>query len=758
MQNDSERNRILELRRVLHKHNYLYYTKNKEEITDQEYDLLYDELIRLEKKHPDLLDPGSPTLKVGAKLKSTFEPVRHRRPMLSLEKASNDGELSRYFARCQKAMGEKGAEYLLTPKIDGLAVSLRYVDGKFVQGTTRGDGEEGEDISANLRYVIGVLPVLPGHPISEIEVRGEVYMSHYAFENVNKQQREIDMKEFANPRNAAAGTIRQKDVRLVASRELGFFAYWAYSAEGSLGNTAQENYEKMCEFGFEVSNPYELVHDMEGFKKYQSQLYGSKDGQEYDIDGIVIRLNDTAVADGMGRSAKSPKSMLAYKFQASSGDTTVEKVEFQISRTGAYTPVAKVAKVKIGGVNITSVTLHNCMMLKEEDLLIGDTVTVIRAGDVIPKIVNVHKDKRQGDLEKVKFPAECAYCNTKLQWSSVNLICPNEVCKGRLLEELSHFVSRQAMDIDHLGKSRLELLIKSGDINRPSDIFGLKKEQLLLSLEVKKGEKMAENIEEAIDNAKDTTLDRVLNSLGMEGLGLTGARALAECFGNLEKLSRAMPETICFVGPVHYGVAVAIHEGLNGKHGDEINRMKELGVHWEEPGPKGISTTAAKLITHINYLAGVTSDKSQEELGDSYVDPKWLRLGQKEIEQIDGFDTEKEKIEHIKKIDGLPLASKLIDELESTLGITWEKQKTQAGPLAGKAILVTGTIEGMKRDVITNLIKRKGGTIKTAVTKNLDLLVTGENPGKAKVDKAAKLNINTIDSSKFLEMLGNGTK
>lgn len=766
MAREGERERLIELRETVARHNDRYYNRDDPSVSDAEYDRLYDELVGLEKRHPEWFDPGSPTQLVGGVPSPSFEPVAHRAPMLSLEKATEEPEVLRFFERCRKEAPD--ASFLATPKIDGLAVSLLYRDGRLERGATRGDGETGEDITASLKVVSGVLRELPSGAPAEVEVRGEVFMSREAFERVNRWQRELGEKEFVNPRNCAAGTVRQKDVRLTARRGLGFRAYWAIAHEGKeLSESALGTFEAMREMGFSVSEPFELIEDEEGFVRYRESVFRDSDGYGYDIDGIVLRLDHVPTALAMGNNAKSPRSMLAYKFASERAKTRVDGIDFQVSRAGVLTPVARLKGVRVGGVTVTSVTLHNCQMLKDMDVRIDDEVVVVRAGDVIPKVVGVNKEARGKGSAPFPLPKACPECGGKLQRTDINLFCENEQCPGRKLERLRHFVSRHALDIEGFGDERLRKLMEEGLVKRPADIFVLKREEMkeLERLE----EKSADNLVKAIGKASRTTLARALVALGIPGLGTTGARALAEAAGSLAALEKAMPETLCFVGPVNYATACELRGCLRGEEGEELGLMRERGVTWDEPGPRGIAAGAFELLMHVNYLSDSAGKELWPKVPGSLIEA--LRAGRIEAASLDGlldvkvvakaYSSEKKAAPALELLQGLsesPGFKDLVRELEELLGVTWGADRKDAGRLAGMGVLVTGSLPGFDRTAAKELVKSHGGVPKDSVTGAVDLLVVGEKPGKTKVDKAQALGVRTMEAAEFLKWLGVGGK
>lgn len=866
MPSSGEKERLVELRETLSRHNNLYYNLDRPEISDAEYDRLYQELEGLEKRHPEMHDPASPTQLVGGIPSPSFAEVRHEVPMLSLEKANTLGEVQRFFTRCEKDLEGRTAAFLATPKIDGLAVSLLYRGRKLVRGATRGDGETGEDVTESLRVVKGVLPRLPEVAPEELEVRGEVFMSDDAFEKANEQlramqkadkekklaglkererllrdahekkmetlhaQREaIEKKEggkqeenaarieklrerisqarakwderkkqlhsqqeklagqlergdyfklFVSPRNAAAGTIRQKDVRMTAGRGLRFCAYWTVHNEGSvLPGTAQETYAFMQGLGFVVSEPFEVVHDTKELESYRDRLLGGASGLDFGIDGIVLRLDHTPTAVNMGFNAKSPRAMLALKFSAKEARTTLEGIDFQLGRTGVLTPVARLKKVKVGGVGVTSATLHNCKMLEEMDARVGDEITLIRAGDVIPKVVKVHKESRTGQSERFELPAKCPYCHSALHWQSVNLACPNKDCKGLLMAVLRHFVSREAMDIEGLGEQRLEMFVDSGLVQRPADIFSLSKEDLARlkpksDAQTSKSEKLEDNLEASIKQASDTTLVRVLNALGVAGLGRARAKALADCFGGIDVLKTAMPEVICFVGEVQYHVARSLQESLRGEGGRELDLMREKGVAWEEPGPPGMSVGVLALLLHINYLRDAVSDAQDDMPGLFEQERPWPKVPQRLLDAIREKQVNIDKFEDLldrgiltkvfkkeslvdkahKDLDGLLRSERfrqLVSEMEEKLAVTWGEEEA-TGLLAGMKVVITGSLPGLGRSDAQELVARHGGKAVSSVTKATDLLVVGDKPGESKVEQAAKLGTKTMEGDEFL--------
>ncbi len=533
--------RAAELRQQLHDHNHRYYLLDAPSISDAEYDALFAELQALEAQHPSLLGPDSPTQRVGGVPRADFQPVRHRLPMLSLRKANGPDELRDFDRRVCEALARRSVDYTAEPKLDGLAVSLIYREGLLSQGATRGDGETGEDITENLRTIRSIPLRLRGDVPPMLEVRGEVYLPLEGFRRWAEEATARGERAPVNPRNAAAGSLRQLDSRITAQRPLAFLAYGVGYSEGwPLPPRHSQALIQLREWGFPVSELIEIVQGANGCERYFEAMAARRAVLAFDIDGVVFKLDDLAGREELGAVAREPRWACAYKFPAEEAQTLLENVEFQVGRTGAITPVARLAPVFVGGATVSNATLHNMDEIVRKDVRIGDTVIVRRAGDVIPEVKSVVLALRPATARPVSLPERCPVCGGPIDRAEGEAIarCTNGLsCRAQLHGALLHFVSRRAMDIEGLGDKLLAQLIDEGLVASPADIFKLSAETL--SGLDRMGEKSAQNLVQAIEAGKATKLERFLFALGIRDVGESTAREFARHFGTLEALIEA---------------------------------------------------------------------------------------------------------------------------------------------------------------------------------------------------------------------------
>jgi len=576
------------LRREIERHNRLYYAGDAPEITDLEYDRLLRELSDLERQHPELLSADSPTQRVGAAPLAAFAEVRHRTPMLSLGNALDEQEARAFDRRVREALGEEGVEYVAEPKFDGLAISLRYRDGLFVQGATRGDGAAGEDVTSNLRTVRSIPLSLPrGADTADLEVRGEVLMYREAFERLNARQRQAGGKEFANPRNAAAGGLRQLDSRITARRPLRFFAYGVGDAGLTGCATHAQVLDRLEAVGFPVCAERATLLGIDGLLRYYAQIGARRERLPYAIDGVVYKVNRLDWQQRLGFVSRAPRFAIAHKYPAEEQVTEVLGIDLQVGRTGALTPVARLKPVSVGGVTVTNATLHNEEELRRKDVRVGDTVVVRRAGDVIPEIVSVRAQARRAGARPFHLPRQCPICGSAVVRGEDEAIarCSGGLyCPAQRKQALLHFAGRRAMDIDGLGDKLVDQLVERDLVRTPADLFGLATAQLA-GLE-RMAQKSAENLLAALERAKRTRLDRFIFALGIRNVGEGTARDLAHHFGGLERLMQADESALQAapdVGPI---VARSIRQFFGEPHNLEvIRKLREAGLAWEESGP-----------------------------------------------------------------------------------------------------------------------------------------------------------------------------
>jgi DNA ligase (NAD+) len=617
--------KVESLREQIRHHNYLYHVLDAPEIPDIEYDRLVRELQALEEAHAELVTPDSPTQRVGATPIEAFGTVKHGLPMLSLDNAFSADEVRDFHRRVVKRLElpdeGKDLAYAAEPKLDGAAVSLLYVNGTLQQGATRGDGRRGEDITHNVRTIDAVPLKLIGDDYPEtLEVRGEVFMPKAGFEAYNKRARETGEKTFVNPRNAAAGSLRQLDPKLTAERPLDIYVYSVGIVEGrEMPDSHNEVLDQLQAWGLKTCPERRVVNGIDGCLAYYEELGARRESLSYEIDGVVYKVNSRAEQRELGFVSRAPRWAIAHKFPAQEEMTVLKGVEFQVGRTGALTPVARLEPVFVGGVTVSNATLHNMDEVNRKDVRIGDTVIVRRAGDVIPEVVSVIKSRRPRGNRKVKLPAKCPVCDSAVvreEGEAVARCTGGLYCSAQRVEALKHFVSRRAMDIDGLGTKIIEQLVNIGRIKTPADLYRLGKDELA-SLE-RMGEKSAQNLIDAIEKSKETTLARFLYSLGIREVGEATAAGVAAHFGGLDRIITATEEdleTVPDVGPV---VASRIRAFFDEEHNREvIARLTKAGVHWKETEPSGASKDgplAGKVFVLTGTLPSMTRDEAKDRI------------------------------------------------------------------------------------------------------------------------------------------------
>ncbi|QET60956.1 NAD-dependent DNA ligase LigA [Vibrio parahaemolyticus] len=584
---ESVHQRLEELKESLHYHAVRYYVEDNPEIPDAEYDRLMRELLEIEAQHPDLVTVDSPSQRVGGKPLSEFSQVTHEVPMLSLDNAFDDSELDSFHKRAQDRIGgESIKQYCCEPKLDGLAVSLLYENGILVQAATRGDGTTGENITENVRTINAIPLKLRGDDWpARLEVRGEVFMPKAGFEKLNELARQKGEKVFVNPRNAAAGSLRQLDSRITASRPLSFYAYSVGVVQGA--DLAASHYERFLQiksWGLPMCPETKRVDSLADVKTYYQDILQRRDALPYEIDGVVIKIDDIAVQERLGFVARAPRWAIAYKFPAQEEITTLNEVEFQVGRTGAITPVAKLEPVFVGGVTVSNATLHNADEIERLQVKIGDQVVIRRAGDVIPQVVSVIKERRPETARDIIFPTQCPVCGShveRIEGEAVTRCTGGLVCQAQRKQALKHFVSRKALDVDGLGDKVIEQLVDREMVETPADLFKLSAG--VLTVLDRMGPKSAQNIVNALEKSKLTTLPRFLYSLGIREVGEATAANLAQHFKSLEAIQAATEEQLIAVQDI--GVVVAKH--ITTFFEEEQNQavVQDLlvqGIQWPE--------------------------------------------------------------------------------------------------------------------------------------------------------------------------------
>lgn len=578
---------IEQLRETLHHHGVRYYVEDNPEITDAEYDRLMRELIALEQKNPEFASDSSPSMRVGGKPLDGFTQVKHEIPMLSLDNAFEESELDNFHKKIATRLKTKQCDtYCCEPKLDGLAVSLLYENGILVQAATRGDGATGENITANVKTIKSIPLKLQGDNWPQrIEVRGEVFMLLDGFNAFNEKALKNGTKPFANPRNAAAGSLRQLDSKVTATRPLSFYAYSVGVVEG--GALPQSHYQRFLtlkSWGLPMCPETKVVEGLKNVKAYYQDILQRRGELAYEIDGVVIKVDDIALQEELGFVARAPRWAIAYKFPAQEEMTRLNDVEFQVGRTGAVTPVAKLEPVYVGGVTVSNATLHNADEIERLDVHIGDTVIVRRAGDVIPKIVGVVPDRRPEDAVRVIYPTQCPVCHSdveRIEGEAVTRCTGGLICQAQRIEALKHFVSRKAMDVDGLGVKVIEQLVEKEMVQTPADLFKLSAG--VMTVLDRLGPKSAQNIVNALEVAKETTLPRFLYSLGIREVGEATAQNLALHFHTLEKVRVATKDNLIEVPDVGQVVAEHIVHFFSEENNQKvIDDLISQGIHWPE--------------------------------------------------------------------------------------------------------------------------------------------------------------------------------
>lgn len=570
------------LRREIRHNEYLYYVLDAPEITDAEYDRMMVRLRELEARYPDSIPADSPTQRVGGRASSQFTEVRHLEPLLSLGNVFSAEELRAFDERVRSGLpaGSK-VEYVMEPKIDGLACSLIYENGKLVRAATRGDGVVGENVTANVRTIRSIpltLKVPDGETVPELlDVRGEVYMPRQAFMRLNEQRAERGESEFANPRNAAAGSLRQLDPQVTASRSLSFFAYYL------VGEGAQPKHSEslalLAHYGFKVSENYKVVENIDEAIKYIGDFNELRQGLSYDTDGAVIKVNDVYQQRILGATGKDPRWATAYKYPPEQAETTLEDIDWRVGRTGVLTPTAVLTPVKLSGSVISRATLHNEDFIRAKDIRIGDRVVINKAGEIIPEVLRVVVEKRTGDEKEVAIPGVCPECGWRVerQGEEAAIRCTNPHCPALGREGLIHFVSRDAMNIDGCGPSVINALLDAGLVRDAADLYSLRKDDLL-KLE-RMGEKSADNLLAALAESKKNELDKLLFALGIRHVGAKVARILATEFGSMEKLQQAQPEELAQIRDIGDKIAESVVTWLNVPANiDLVERLSAAGL------------------------------------------------------------------------------------------------------------------------------------------------------------------------------------
>lgn len=774
--------RIAQLRQIIAQHDYSYYVLDAPTVPDSEYDRLFAQLRELEQQYPELITSDSPTQRVSGQASAAFTQVQHQVPMLSLGNAFAEAQVLEFAQRAEQALGVDQShndlfspavtvQYCCEPKLDGLAVSISYEQGVLVRAATRGDGQTGEDITANVRTIRNVPLKLQGEGWPEfLEVRGEVYMPKAGFEALNQRALAAGQKPFANPRNAAAGSLRQLDAKITASRPLEFCCYGS-STEG-LADRHSSTLQRLQGWGIMISPEMQVVENIQGCLAYYAQIGQRRAQLPYDIDGVVFKVDALEQQRSLGFRAREPRWALAYKFAAQEEMTELLDVEFQVGRTGAVTPVARLKPVHVGGVMVANATLHNMDEVARLGVMIGDRVIVRRAGDVIPQITQVVLERRPHDARPVSTPSHCPVCGSKVERTQLVRRSKNKQvvsegavwrcmgrlsCQAQLQQALIHFVARRAMDIDGLGEKIIEQLVAKKLVASPADLYRLTYEQVLALDGF--ADLSARNLLNAIAGSKRPSLARLIFALGIPDVGEETAKVLARALGSLQRLQQAYPETLLWLPEIGTEVAHEIASFFADSHNQMVlTQLAELDVQAVDEGQPAVEfqacTTFAGFIEQFQ-IAGVARTNAQR-LADHFKTLEalfaadWLdlssiaRLSKNTAQAVHDFikqDAQRQR--------ALQLEQQLID-----FGMHWscEREHVQAAPLAGQTWVLTGGLEQLTREQAKARLELLGAKVAGSVSAKTDCVVAGSSAG-SKLTRAQELGVAVLDETEFLARL-----
>ena len=685
------RHKAAALRDEIERHNYQYYALDAPLVSDAQYDAWFSELQQLEAQYPDLIASDSPTQRIGAAPQAEFGQVKHRLPMLSLGNAFETEDVAAFDRRVREAMGVDRVDYAAEPKFDGLAISLTYADGVFVRGSTRGDGYTGEDVTANLRTIRAIpLRLSVKRPPALMEVRGEVLMLKRDFEAMNAAQRAKGEREFVNPRNAAAGSLRQLDVHITASRRLAFFAYGVGAADGAPRFTLHsELLDYLAGNRFRVASEREVLTGVDGLLAYYGRIGVKRSALPYDIDGVVYKVNELAAQERLGYVARAPRFALAHKFPAEEAASEIAAIEVQVGRTGALTPVARLVPVFVGGVTVTNATLHNLDQVRAKDVRVGDTVIVRRAGDVIPEVVRVLPEKRKPGAREFQMPARCPVCDSsveRIESEAVFRCTGGLYCAAQRKQAILHYASRRAMDIEGLGEKLVDQLVGSEIVHTPADVYRLDV-PALATLE-RMAEKSAANVVAAIEQSKRRTLGRFIYALGMHHVGEEVAKILAQHFGSIEGLLEADWDALI----------------------DDKERVQRENTR-------------------------------RRTRGETLLEPVLPGVGPEIMQSVANFVRQNHNREVIRAL----LDSGVAPESAPA-------PARRSGRVGGRTFVLTGTLPSLSREEAASRIAAEGGRVSSSVSKKTDYVVVGAEPG-SKLEKARKLQITVLEEQDLLKLL-----
>ena len=768
--------RIKELRDLINYHNKRYYQLDDPEISDAEYDRLMKELIDLEHKFPDVDVMGSPTQRVGTAPLDKFATVSHLTPMLSLANAFSEQDILDFDERIKRFLGtDEKVAFVVEPKLDGTAVNLIYENGAFTVGATRGDGTVGEDVMQNLRTIESIplaMKKTKDSPLPErIEIRGEVYIEIEPFDKLNKRRLKRGEKPFANPRNAAAGSLRQLDSRITARRPLQIFCYGVGLVEGKTFKRHWDVLQALPKWGFEVNDHVEQARDIHECIAYYHHIEKIRAGLPYEIDGIVIKVDDIEIQKRLGAVSRSPRWAIACKFVAIQARTKIERIDVQVGRTGVLTPVAIMEPVKVGGVTVSRATLHNMDEIEKKDIRVGDTVIIQRAGDVIPEVVKVVDLESAGRGEKFGMPERCPECDSKvirLEGEAAHRCIGGLICPAQRKGAILHFGSRHAMDIEGLGEKIVDQLVDNDIVRTPADLYRLS------SPSIAKLERMADisasNLIAAIKNSKRTTLEHFIYALGIPNVGEATASDLEKFFGNLNRLMKAYPKTLLYIPNIGPEVAKSIYHFFKEPHNQEvIKQLRSSDVVWQEPDDTQATITRTFsdflnwLFTNVNEInwdgiRGIGKKKC-EVIADNFSTlEELMKADENVLLQIKGVDENLAKgiVHFFKKHDHLVVVKQLRE-----YGVRWDTEWHQipvsSSPVNGKTFVLTGALAQLTRDEAKSKIEALGGRVSASVSRKTDFIVVGADPG-SKLSEARRLGIKVLGEKELTELLSNEDK
>jgi DNA ligase (NAD+) len=783
METESASKRIDELRELINYHNRRYYQLDDPEISDVEYDRLMKELTDLEAQFPEIDISDSPTQRVGAAPLEKFNTVWHLEKMLSLANAFSEQDILDFDERIKRSLGrQENVAFVIEPKLDGTAVNLIYDNGSFAVGATRGDGEKGEDITQNLK-TIRTIPLRmkksKNHPIPErIEIRGEVYIEIDAFKKLNKRRLQEGEQPFANPRNAAAGALRQLDSRITAKRPLDIFCYGIGIVTGKIFKSHWEVLQALSGWGFKVNPHIKQAKDIHECIEYYNHINDIRKDLPYEIDGVVIkvadrdlqkRLDDMALEKRLSNYTRNPHWAIACKFAPTQETTVIERIKIQVGRTGVLTPVAILKSVKVGGVTVRRATLHNQNEIEKKGVREGDTVLIQRAGDVIPEVVKVLKKTGEGPV--FKMPDFCPECNSKVvrfEDKSAHRCIGGLICPAQRKGAILHFGSRHALDIEGLGEKIVDQLVDNNIIKTPADLYRLSASSIA-NLE-RMADISASNLIAAIENSKHTNLERFIYALGIPNVGEATAKDLAKFFGNFDRLMQAFPKTLSFIPNVGPEVAKSIYHFFAEPHNqDVINQLRTSGVLWDESTDNETIRRIALPIFLIllgskskkmnwNGIPGMGKETAESITGKFGNLEKLMEADESTLLQIKGINQSlaRKIVIFFKE----PYNLKVIEQLREC-GVQWDEEAHEmpvsSSLVNGKTFVLTGTLAHLTRDEAKNKIEAIGGRVSGSVSKKTDYLVVGSDPG-SKLREALQLDIEILDEEKFTSLLSEENK